>query len=38
MGGLIPVSKAEAEILTGSDKVLIGGKTAEEINWISQRG
>lgn len=34
MGGRIPVSKTEAEIPAGLDKVLIGEKTAWEINWL----
>jgi hypothetical protein len=34
MGGRIPVSKTEAEIPASLDNVLIGVKTAREINWI----
>lgn len=34
MGGRIPVSNTEAEIPAGLNKVVIGEKTAWEINWI----
>jgi hypothetical protein len=34
MGGRIPISKTEAEIPTSLSKVVIGEKTAKEINWI----
>ncbi len=35
MGGRIPLSQGEAEMPVGLDKVLIGEKTAREINWRS---
>lgn len=34
MGGRTPISQAEAEIPASLDKVLIGPKTAHEINWM----
>jgi hypothetical protein len=37
MGGRVPISKTEAAIPGGLDKVLIGEKTAREINWIKAR-
>ncbi|HEY8100574.1 MAG TPA: hypothetical protein VIF82_07440 [Burkholderiaceae bacterium] len=36
MGGRIPVSKTEAEIPVSLDKVLVGERTAGEINWVKQ--
>jgi hypothetical protein len=34
MAGRIPLSESEAEIPRGLQQVLIGGKTAKEINWL----
>jgi hypothetical protein len=34
MAGRIPVSETAAEIPTGMHEVMIGTKTAREINWI----
>jgi len=34
MAGRIPVSETGTEIPTGMDEVMIGTKTAREINWV----
>ena len=34
MGGRIPLSEREAEIPRGLNQVIVGGKTAREINWV----
>jgi hypothetical protein len=36
MGGRTPISQSEAEIPASLNKVMIGEKTAQEINWIKQ--
>jgi len=34
MAGRIPLSAAQSDMPSGLDKVLIGTKTAREINWL----
>jgi hypothetical protein len=34
MAGRVPVSESEAGMPRGLDQVLIGAKTAREINWV----